>query len=439
MTLNPAYVCAVDEIFHASWSSRKLRRIEMLKQSIQHYWPQGHPSKLIHVAGTNGKGSTCRLLEAAFEKHGGAGAMVNPHLYDYRERFSLAGAQPSHDEIARLWHEEIKPHSLHRARTNQEDALTFAEASLLIALHLFANRGLAFGILETGVGGRYAPTMALQPALCLLTNVGEDHTVTLGSALWQRALEKAGIARPLVPLITGAEGEALEVIQATASQVKAPFKRIDDSDLHALRRKLESPALSQGCALPPSEHFIQNACLALEAARTLAPNLVDSQALAAMQHIAPLQGRFESPREGLLVDVAHNPDKLAALGKQLKSQFGNEKFHLIFGVSRKRPSKAMLAPLLGQISEITFTTASYAGRPPEEVLEEFEATTRDRDKLPVQIVQDPAEALAQAEAKRKEGELILITGSAYTIDQALNPDPFMKTLNAEFGRRGASS
>ena len=83
------YYNAVDQIFHAEWSTAKLARLELLRESIHALWPGGHPTRLVHVAGTGGKGSTCRFLEVGFGCVGKAGAFMSPHLFDYRERFSI--------------------------------------------------------------------------------------------------------------------------------------------------------------------------------------------------------------------------------------------------------------------------------------------------------------------------------------------------------------
>jgi len=436
MKTNLQYLSAVDEIYHYGWSIRKLRRIELLKNSLRHFWPDGHPTRLIHVAGTNGKGSTCRLLEAALDNHGHAGAMINPHLFDYRERFSIRSTWATKDEIAEIWHNCIKPHSLHRAMENPENALTFAESSMLIALHLFDRHALRFGILETGVGGRYAPTMAIDPCLCILTDVGNDHPHTLGNALWQRALEKAGIARVGIPLLTGASGEALEIVQQAALEAQAPFHRIEEQHIIHLREEVSRPELKGLNPHQPSLHFIKNATLALQGAHMLVPEIKVTEALSSMLQSNPLPGRFESPREGLIVDVAHNPDKLRALANQLKATWPKMQFHLIFGISRNRPLAGMIEPLLPLLKSLTFTSASYAGRDPQEVLEEFEALGTG---LLARVIFNPTEALKLAEEECHSDDMILITGSAYTIDQALNPDHFMKQINAEFGRRGGSN
>jgi dihydrofolate synthase/folylpolyglutamate synthase len=426
---DPAYLVTVDELYHDDWAVHKHLRIRWLRDSLREFWPLGHPTRLIHVAGTNGKGSTCRLLEAGLGLAGAAGSMTNPHLFDFAERCSVGGTPLPHANWVRLWRERVQPHSLERAERSRERGLTFAEAGILLGLQAFADHKLDWGVVETGVGGRYSPSMAIQPALCVLTNVGNDHPKTLGHARWQRALEKAGIARPGVPLITGATGVALEVIRLVAEQEDAPLHVVDDAALFDLKRRAYS--LRDTTTLP--EHAWRNLALALATLTLAEPGLDPDVLLQTLLAVPPLPGRFWQPRPHLVADVAHNPDKLAALAEQLDVLHPGRPLVLVFGVSRERELAAMLAPLATRAARITLTSASYAGRDPRELATECRTAFPD---LPLHVEPDPVRALALAEAGRQDDELVLLTGSAYTVDQALNPDPCLKRLNAEYGRRG---
>jgi len=426
---DPAYLSTVDELYHDEWAARKLLRIRWLGGSIRHFWPDGHPTRLIHVAGTNGKGSTCRLLEAGLGLAGPAGAFTNPHLFDFAERCSIGGEPLPREDWSRLWRTVVRPHSLDRADHQTERALTFAEAGILLALHAFARHGLRWGVVETGVGGRYAPSMALEPALCVLTNVGRDHPRTLGVTEWQRALEKAGIARPGVPLLTGARGQALDVVRRVAEQEGAPLHVVGDREVEALRARLAGSAVTT--ELPG--HGWLNLALALATLALAEPALPGDRLLESLLAVPPLPGRFWSPRPHLLADVAHNADKVAALASQLELAHPGRPLVLVMGVSRERPLLPLLEPLAARATRLWLTSASYAGRDPRELEREARAAYPD---LPVEVEPDPRRALARAEAGRRPEELVVVTGSAYTVDQALNPDPCLRRLNAEYGRRG---
>jgi dihydrofolate synthase/folylpolyglutamate synthase len=427
---DPAYLSTVDELYHDEWAARKLLRIRWLGESIRRFWPDGHPTRLIHVAGTNGKGSTCRLLEAGLGLAGPAGSFTNPHLFDFAERCSIGGGTLPRSDWSRLWRTIVRPHSLERADRSTERALSFAEAGILLALHAFAQRGLRWGVVETGVGGRYAPSMALEPALCVLTNVGRDHPRTLGVTEWQRALEKAGIARPGVPLLTGARGQALEVIRRVAEQEGAPLHVVDEELVTDIRRR--GFFLSGSETVP--EHGWRNLALARAALAVAEPGLRDDDLFPILLGVPPLPGRFWSPRPHLLADVAHNADKVAALASHLELTHPGRPLVLVMGVSRERPLVPLLEPLAPRAVRLWLTSASYAGRDPWELEREARAAF---PHLPVDVEPDPRRALARAEAERRPEELVVVTGSAYTVDQALNPDPCLRRLNAEYGRRGA--
>ena len=166
-----------------------------MRRSIRTLWPDGHPTKLIHVAGTGGKGSTCRFLETGLSTIGKAGAFMSPHLFDYRERFSINGEFAAREDITELWETVVQPHCVRLSLQNSNHTHSFLESSILIALALFEKYDVEWAAIETGVGGRYDQTRALDVVATLLTNVGSDHAHMLGREQWQRALDKAGIAR----------------------------------------------------------------------------------------------------------------------------------------------------------------------------------------------------------------------------------------------------
>jgi len=434
-SFDPTYLSAVDEIYHYGWSAAKLLRVRLLAHSIEHFWPSGHPTRLVHVAGTNGKGGTCRLFEAALAPLGRTGAWLNPHLFDYAERFSIDRRPAERSEIAALWCETVRPHSLERAEGNLDHALSFAEAGLLIALHLFERHEVRWAAMETGVGGRYAPTMALDVELALLTDVGRDHPRTLGRETWQVALEKAGVARKGRGFLSTVGDEAREYVRQTAQAEGAICRCLDRADLVALSAEIDALRETGRIAadFEPGEHWLRNACLALAAARELEPQLPVDRALKAICAEPPLPGRLWRVREHLVADVAHNPDKLAALAADIDREFPGRPLRVVLGISRNRSLPPLLKPLLPRLRSLILTGASYAGRDPLELLREL------RESLPgieAEVERDPDLALERALRERRDTELVLITGSAYTIDQALNPDPYMKRINAEFGRRG---
>jgi dihydrofolate synthase/folylpolyglutamate synthase len=179
------YYSVVDQIYHAEWTAEKLARQLLLQRSVAALWPAGHPTRLIHVAGTGGKGSTCRFLEAGLSVIGKAGAFMSPHLFDYRERFSIGGEFVSRADVTWAWEEVVRPHTVRLAAEQPHQAHSFHECSILIALALFDRYGVEWAALETGVGGCYDQTRGLSVAATLLT-MPTCWATNAGSAPWTK-------------------------------------------------------------------------------------------------------------------------------------------------------------------------------------------------------------------------------------------------------------
>ena len=173
--------------------------------------------KLVHIAGTNGKGSVAAMLAAVFSRGGyRTGLYTSPHLVDFRERFRIDGRMISRDLTLDLI-EEVK------SRTNPEEPPTFFEFVTAMAFIYFAREGIDLGIIETGLGGRLDATNIIQPRITVITPLGLEHQEHLGDTLKQIAWEKSGIIKPGVPLVTGVtQPAAREVITRTCTGKKGP-------------------------------------------------------------------------------------------------------------------------------------------------------------------------------------------------------------------------
>ena len=428
------YYNAVDQIYHAEWSTAKLARLELLRQSIQTLWPHGHPTRLIHVAGTGGKGSTCRFLELGFGCAGVSGAFMSPHLFDYRERFSINAEFASHDDIEEAWTSRILPHCVQLTLRSPHHIHTFHEASILIALALFEKYRVEWAAMETGVGGRYDQTRALDVVATALTNVGSDHAHMLGREQWQRALDKAGIARPGVPFFTSdTNPENLQIIASVCGNAGAPLHLIGAEDVRMLEEDLASvaPASNQEGMLLSARHQKWNAALSLAVVQRFLPDAERDRLLAAMA-TAHLPGRFWRVEEGVYADIAHNVEKMRALVDELDSHFRGKGKILVIGVSGKRVPAEVLGALAQEAKAIVVTGAAYKGQDPTKVRDGIGALTGD---TPVLVIFEPTQALRVAKSLRGENDIVLLTGSTYMIEQVLNPDPYLRHLSATFGWR----
>lgn len=179
--------------------------------------------KIIHVAGTNGKGSVCTMTARALACAGyKTGLFVSPHLVSAVERIQINGAPVSKQAFS---------NAALAVFQEEEEELNFFEILTAAALVHFARRGVEYAVLETGLGGRKDPTNICTPVLSLITSIGLDHMQYLGSSLAQIAREKAGIIKPGVPVISGTVNPAArEVIRKTAKEKRAPLTFVSEGE-----------------------------------------------------------------------------------------------------------------------------------------------------------------------------------------------------------------
>jgi len=410
----PAYLVSLDEIYHSHWAARKRQRMGFLREAVRYFWPGGVPSRLIHVTGTNGKGSVIHYLEQGFP--GNTGSWTGPHVFDYAERFHINGKTVEHGELVTLYRKTLLPYQERFMEAHPGESLSFAELGILLSLHLFEKHGVEWGMMEVGAGGRYTPLMALDVTACILTNVGYDHPVTLGTEMWQRALEKAGIARPGIPFFTSAEEPALGYVRKTAEAEGAPFHVLKQEEIDKISiHKENEPGFKR-----------RNLALACKVIHFFSPEA----ALPLDKMKAHLPARFRHVEPNIIADVAHNVDKIAMLAEQLKTAYPGRKFRFLLGLTRSRDARDVFSPILELAEHITITSASYAGQAPGEL-----AALLREDFKAIEVVTDPMEALEKEKKHLKQEDILVLTGSAYMIDQALNPNPYIRHMNATFGRR----
>lgn len=431
-----SYYAGLDEIYHARWSARALGRLLVFREAVDHFWPKprGYPVKVIQVAGTSGKGSTCQFIQSGLQVYGRAGCYVKPHVFDYSERFVVEGKQLGHEEILAVWNSEIKPYCVKNALRGEAWEIDHPEASLLIAMHLFEQRGLEWAAIETGIGGRYDPVSVLDVVATVLTNVGRDHEEVLGSEHWQRALEKSGICRPGVPLILGdRDRRTVDVVTAVCRDVGTPLHIVDSAEVSELKRTLAGLGSKDSGLLLGSRHQLQNASVAAAAVRTVVERASISE-MAARFMATRFVGRFWKVEDRVYADVAHNPSKTQALAEEAELRFPGQKKVFVIGISGRRSSVDIVEPLVSQARAIVVTSAGYKGQDPNKV---HASLTERYPSLPVHLAPDPQTTLKVAKNLRRAKEVIIFTGSTYMVDQALNPDKRLRHLNATYGWRNA--
>ena len=318
--------------------------------------PERRLPPVIHVAGTNGKGSTCAFLRAMGEAAGLAvHVFTSPHLVRFNERIRIAGRLVSDDELEAAL-EEVE-------RVNAGAEVTVFEVITAAALHLFASVPAGLCVLEVGLGGRGDATNVIeQPAACAITSISLDHREMLGDTIAAIAAEKAGIMKPGAPVAVGAQApEALAVLAATAARVGAPLHlvgrdwRMDGLRYADARGAIELPPLSL-----PGTHQFDNAGIAIAALRASGLNVPDA-AVAAGVARAEWPARLQRLRGALAallphdwelwLDGGHNPGAGVVLAAHLAG-WADRPVHLIVGMNQRKDAVEFLRPLLPRAASI---------------------------------------------------------------------------------------
>jgi dihydrofolate synthase/folylpolyglutamate synthase len=319
----------------------------------------------IHVAGTNGKGSVCALLDAVLRTTGlTVGLYTSPHLVRFNERIRVNGEAISDAELAGLF-EEMESHSEAVKQGLNGREVTFFEFTTALAFEYFRRRKVQVAVVEVGMGGRLDATNVVWPMLSVITRIGLEHTAYLGTTLGAIAGEKAGIIKAGRPVICGATpDEARDVIRATAAQRKAPF--VDAAETVAVRR-LSQDLTGQKVAMTSGDtdygtaklsllgrHQLENISLAVATIETLGgcsplsipPELV-RRGLAEASWPGRLQVLSETPP--VILDGAHNPDGARVLAVALKELFKKRKVGLIWGMCEDKDALGFAKALGGSV------------------------------------------------------------------------------------------
>lgn len=385
--------------------------------------------RVIHIAGTNGKGSTAAALASMFKAAGiPAGLYTSPHLHNFTERIRIDTQQIDTAEVVALV-EELRPYA-------ESLRATFFEVTTAMALLSFQRHGVTWAVLETGMGGRLDATNVVTPELCLLSSIALDHTEYLGTSLAAVAAEKAGILKTGVPLISVRQApEVTEVLRQRAVQLHVPFFQEGEAyrwtdrgsgfDFRGRTGGLENirPVLL-------GSHQRQNLSLALAAMDHLKEQGLKISFTAMKQGIENVRwpGRLEWLADGILLDGAHN----AAGAKVLAGYLAQEKLnrlHLVIGCKGDKQPAELLQQLLPFVSQV------YATRPPvdEFVPPEKLVQLAQESGILANRYDDPGEALAAALKNRCPGESLLVCGSLFLVaavrQQLLPEADLMKIVN----------
>jgi dihydrofolate synthase / folylpolyglutamate synthase len=352
--------------------------------------------RIIHVAGTNGKGSVCALLDSVCRAARYRTALfTSPHLVTFRERIQVNGEMISEEEVAR---------GLTKIRelvSAWEPHPTFFEIATALALDHFRNLEAQIVILETGMGGRLDATNAVQPVVSVLTPIDFDHQKWLGATLAEIAREKAGIIKAGVPVVSALQVAEVEtIIRARAEECAAP--------LDFVRQPFERLPIALS-----GTHQRQNAALALSALHTARIEVSDD-AIANGLAAVVWPARFQRWDERTIIDGAHNPAGARTLAETWRETFGEQKATILLAVLQEKDVAGICAALAPVARRwLLPSIRSARALPPEEL----RLTIQNQDPdAPVAVTASFAEAWDEA---RRDAAPILVTGSLHFAGEAL--------------------
>ncbi len=385
----------------------------------------------VHIAGTNGKGSTGAMISAMLRRCGFAiGSYTSPHLTDIRERIAINGQKIGRPEFTELMRKVAE------ASVSIDERPTFFEAMTAIGFLHFAEQAVDLALIEVGLGGRLDSTNVIMPVLSLITEIQLDHTRILGTDLPSIAREKAGIMKPGVPVITREQTPEVEAVFAEQAEAVGTTVRIVNRDIEFSNRFCSTAELgphNRVCLytdtsrlehLPvplPGEHQAFNCGLALAAVDHLksigfdCPEPVVTAGLAETEIPGRMQLVWDRPR--ILVDGAHNPDALGALMRCVGAHVPYDSMVCVFGCAQDKDVDALLDRVSLGADKVIFTRA--AGNPRAADPDDLRRRFMERSGKMCQTAPSVGEALELAARAVSRDDLICVTGSFYLVGDAM--------------------
>ena len=400
-----------------------LHRMEALCAEMGH--PE-HAFRAVHVAGTNGKGSTGAMIEAGLRQAGfRTGFYSSPHLSDFNERFRLQGRPIGNDGFANAVERTRRAAERLVAQGGREAHPTMFETVTAASFEAFREAKVDYGVIEVGLGGRLDATNVVQPELAVVTPIGLDHEAFLGKGLANIALEKAGIFKQGCSAVSATQApEAAQALKSRADElgVRLTFaperwtvNRVEPDARGRFRFLASAHGTSVEVAVGiPGEHQVENALTALCALDRLGVGLEHvSQGIASVEWPGRLEwfeGRGQPP---VLLDAAHNPSGARTLARHLERFHSDRDVHLIYGCSRDKAVEEVAALLFPRAGRVTLTQSQVARSVSPSVLESLVDHLHDR----IDHADTVLAALERARRQAGSGTLIVIAGSIFLIGE----------------------
>jgi dihydrofolate synthase / folylpolyglutamate synthase len=391
---------------------------------------------VIHIAGTNGKGSVAAFIANILVNSGfKVGIYTSPHLYDIRERIQILEKKDKKNFIAKYISKEefselvnrFKPVLSQTGKQKHLGSVSFFEVLTALAFKYYSEKNVDFAVIECGLGGRLDATNLSRPRVSVITRIGYDHAMFLGGSISEIASEKAGIIKESVPVVSSNKtGKVYRVLKNKADLVKAPLF-LYRKDFYALRARVNSKEtkfdFSSGLAVIKDlvlylkgKHQVENACLAVYACLLLKKMYpVSLYGLRQGLKNTFMPGRFEIFNDNgriFIFDIAHNPQAIDALGKAIKTYFPKNKIILVFGSSRDKNYIEMLKLMDYNILILTRANNPRATWP---------LTIKNKAKVKNCFIKNNSEkSLELARQLQAKEDIIVVTGSSFLVSEIKN-------------------
>jgi dihydrofolate synthase/folylpolyglutamate synthase len=359
--------------------------------------------RVVHVAGTNGKGSTCAMIDAGLRAAGvRTGLFTSPHLIEPTERIQIDGIPVSESQFNRAFE------TVHRAAEplDLDCHPTYFETVTAMAFWLFRESGVATAVIETGLGGRLDATNVVRPALTVLTPIDFDHEAYLGHTIEAIAGEKAGILKLGVPAVFAKQrAEAAAVLDARAHELGVQVTRAEQFEIRDLIVDARRSRFNGFVCPLAGEHQVDNAITAVLALQSLG---VPPQGIAE----ARWPGRLEcvSPNPDIILDGAHNPAGARALLRYLKRFYSGRRVWMIYGAMRDKAIDEVAGILFPAAQELILTAPDSTRAVRPEALQELAGRGRSSPNI--------AAAIQLFQRSSSSDDVAVITGSLYLVGEA---------------------
>ena len=436
------YLYASQPAFHLVGASAYKPGLDNTYRLMAHLGNPHERLRAVHVAGTNGKGSTSHLIAAALQAQGyKVGLFTSPHLVDFRERIRISGEMIPEETVVqfvanhRAFLDELRP--------------SFFETTMALAFWYFAQQQVDIAVVEVGLGGRLDSTNILTPLLSVITNIGIDHTEFLGDTLTQIAGEKAGIMKPHVPCVIGethpetqevflARAGACEILGAGLETTDCRLWFADQCGYMRKRRLKEAPECQlQGVYQDKNQ---QTAFVALQVLRNICGIELSKESIAKgfaeVCTLTGLRGRWEvlSHSPLTICDTGHNGHGIRYVAEQLSSLIASSpnslsphRLHIILGMVNDKDIDTVLALLPTEAVYYFTQPATSRALPAEELLRRWQqlhpiANTQypiADTRYPISAYPTVREALTAAQEAATADDIIFIGGSNYVVGEVL--------------------